>query len=137
MPHYLISDGADMPKFARLDGGSKIAFVELAAATGFPSPEAARAAFDAACSALAAKCQAKLDAAEAAGDIIAMGWGFRLKGPKTGPDSSDKRLLFYPNWLARLQQNPGSYAISSRPTPDDMLGVFETFYARRGNAWLC
>lgn len=51
MPEYLVSNREEIPKYARIaPNGKSVAFVLMADATGYPTPEAASEAFERACS---------------------------------------------------------------------------------------
>lgn len=138
MPDYLISDGADLPKFARVDGSgdsAKLVFVEQSAATGFATPEAAKAAADQARAAMMAAGERKAAKALAKGDIKKGSDGFftHVKSERWAYTALE---LCVPAWLWWIRDKSDGLKISSRPSADDVYGVFETFYARSEKGWL-
>lgn len=139
MPEYLISDGEELPKFARVDaGGSKLAFVDQASATGFPTPEAAWAAARKAMEAMTAAGMRRVERLREKDQIVLARYatGFvKIKG--SDRSALDPLELCVPVWLWGERQGRARLAISSRPTAEDVYGVFESFYARSGEMWLC
>lgn len=139
MPDYLISDGGDLPKFARVDGAGpsvKLVFVEQSAATGFPTPEAARAMADEACSAMLAAGERKAAKALETGSIVKDPIGGSFTHVKSGRYAYALEELCVPAWLLWLLRQKQSLPISSRPSAEDVYGVFETFYVRSSRGWL-
>lgn len=138
MPDYLISDGADMPKFARVDGSGdsvKLVFVEQSAATGFATPEEARRAADDACDSMMAAGERKAAKAMAKGDIRKGSDGFftHVKSERWAYSAEE---LCVPAWLWWIKSQGRDLPISSRPSAEDVYGVFETFYVRSQKGWL-
>lgn len=142
MPEFLVSDGGDLPKYARFDAnGKKMAFVEMESATGFPTAEAAAAARDAAMAAMVesgkkrlAKWEAEGKVAKHANGSCTMGTGYQKKY------ATDPLEFALPNWLTRAMESSAyrrELPISSRASDDDIYGVFEVFYARSSSGWLC
>ena len=143
MPQYMVSDGHQMPKFARVDNnGKKIVWVDIEDATGFGSPETARAAFE---NGVAAMIEAARAAAVRAieSNKINLDKNGRWARPKKNQWELDTTVedpaeLFSLEWSWRAKDGLSRFPVAARPTKEDLLGVFETFYIhspQRG--WLC
>lgn len=142
MPEFMICDRDTPPRYAKADG-KVVVWKEKEEATVYPTAIAAREGFDAACAAMLAVANEKLAKSFAEGkvevDEKAHAWQKKYSmGSKRGKEAIH---LFAPMWLADRWSIPGydssvHYAVASRPTNDDLLGVFEAFYVRTRNMWL-
>jgi hypothetical protein len=143
MPEYMISNGDAPPKYARLDAkGKTCAWADESQASAFPTPELARAAFDAACQATLDKANAKLAAAKADQKIVENVRSWRGKYSYGAKSATLPILLFLPHWIHHNWANTDSaeretsFPTASRPLPGDLLDVFEAFYVRCEAGWL-
>ena len=142
MPEFMICDRDTPPKYAYADG-NRVVWKEKEEATVYPTAQAARESFDAACSAMLAAASAKLAKGIACGKVIENSKpSWHNKKYCYGAKSANQAIhLFAPMWLADRWCVDGydsrkDYPVASRPTNDDLLGVFETFHVRLGNSWL-
>lgn len=142
MPEFMICDRDTPPKYAHVDG-KRVVWKEKEEATIYPTAEAARDSFNAVCSAMLVAAKAKLAKGIAEGKVTENpkpSW--RNKKYLYGAKSAGQAIhLFAPMWLADRWGVDGydsrrDYPVASRPTNDDLLGVFETFHVRLGQFWL-
>lgn len=151
MPVFQVQNDDQMARFARIDnGGKKVTWVNQAEATDFPDPDSAMKGFESACAKMLAHAEARLKSAQDQGLIIkdpsvSSREFFCLKKDAEArqkdryadcPSFQDPLEHFCSKWLLRKKNKEESYHIASRPTQDDLLGVFETFYARSSEGWL-
>lgn len=147
MPHILISNRDDIPKYARVDrSGKSMVWTTIDQATGYASAQDATKAFDDACSAMLLSAKTKRAKAIAEGCRIDIPYAgeahlFGADGQFIRRASSDA-ALFAPVWLLEgfdpdhPELHRAHFPLGARPTPMDLLGVFETFYARTPKGWL-
>ena len=142
MPEFMISDGDAPPKYARIaPNGKSCAWTDESQASAFPTVELARAALDKACQATFDKAHAKLQACLDENSIKhERTWrGNYHYGAKHAKEAI---LLFLPHWIhyhwagKSPEYRAKHFPTASRPLPDDLLDVFETFYVRGPAGWL-
>lgn len=146
MPEYLISDQGEFPKYARVVLNKSVTWSNNDGATTWPTEKQALADFESTCLAMEATVKAKLAAAIKENLIEDKRgqreyWGARYLMGKKAADSP--LLLFSTQWFvndwintpksSRMQ----SFGVVSRPMPDDLLSVFDTYYVRDDHGrWL-
>jgi len=143
MPEFLIANNADIPRYARLDPNGKIYWESMANATGFSSEEDARKLFSDAAAAMFEAFRVASEKALLTKKIMLDGVGlgypfFRYRSTaQNARTASTAHELVTPIWLWQLQTRQWSVSVGSRSTPDDLLGVFDLFYVRSDQGWLC
>jgi len=141
MPQFMVSNGGEMPRFARIDkNGRKMVWVDIENATGFATPEAARAAFEECVHSMVKAAQIAGERAVGEKTVVASNkpaekWMRREGGEWS--TASDPAQFFTLEWVWKAKDQLHKFPVGARPTKDDLLGVFETFYIRSGAGWLC
>ena len=142
MPQYMVSNGQSMPKFARIDdNGRKAVWVDIEQATGFGTPEAAKEAFRGAVLRMEESARRAGARAVAEKKIVpshrpGTQW-MRKEKDDSWTTAKDPAEFFIPAWAWAAKSWLGQFTVGARPTKEDLLGVFETFYVRSGAGWLC
>lgn len=144
MPEFLISSREERPKYAKISAnGKSLTWATQAEASGFVSPTAARSAFNDACRAIMASAEKRVSAALASGSLKRMPGSHGRAGVfvMAGKRSENALSFFAPHWLLKNWGGgalpPIGFPDASRPADNDLLGVFEQFFIRSTDGWLC
>lgn len=133
MPEFLIRNNDSSPRYARIDENLRITWQRQADGTPFGTEELAASAFSAACSRMWSVERAKAQKS------------LSRRAGGSEPDSASVYALAAQNlplWLTRAWNNEsdalvnGSFHTATRPSINDLLGVFEQFYVRSASGWL-
>lgn len=136
MPDFLIRNNDYSPRYAHIDEKMHVTWRRQAEGTPFGSEELASKAFHEACSHMWSVELAKALKSQTR----------RFPGDPTQcseqmlNDLASRKL---PQWLTRSwsfaasKPSPGFFHPATRPSINDLLGVFEQFYIRSAESWLC